>query len=358
MLARQVTHTNVIRIHDLGEIDGIKYITMPFVQGTDLARLLEDRRARCPSPRAGDRPADRIGAARRARSRRRPSRSEAREHPHRRRGSRRSSPTSASPDRPTPGHDRDRGRRDRRHARLHGAGTGDGQACRSARRHLRVRFDRVRDARSAAGVAEPAATRALALLIERSRQAPAAAAHDRSVHSGRHSTGSSRAASSPIPRPAIRRRRMSRPRSIGSTPKGTTCVGHHTPPPPSQCPRLRRGLIKAAGPGGCRSRRRRQSRVAAWYLACGRAPDHVASARRSRAGVGAHRGLRQPGERAGVRGIARAGAEHRHRRRVVHHELSARATAQTVGASIEAGVDVSTQRRGRAWWPRARASGL
>jgi tetratricopeptide (TPR) repeat protein len=40
VLARQVTHINVIRIHDLGEIDGIKYITMPFVHGTDLARLL------------------------------------------------------------------------------------------------------------------------------------------------------------------------------------------------------------------------------------------------------------------------------------------------------------------------------
>jgi tetratricopeptide (TPR) repeat protein len=40
VLARQVTHIHVIRIHDLGEIDGIKYITMPFVHGTDLARLL------------------------------------------------------------------------------------------------------------------------------------------------------------------------------------------------------------------------------------------------------------------------------------------------------------------------------
>ncbi len=40
VLARQVTHRNVIRIHDLGEINGIKYITMPFVHGTDLARLL------------------------------------------------------------------------------------------------------------------------------------------------------------------------------------------------------------------------------------------------------------------------------------------------------------------------------
>ena len=41
LLARQVTHKNVVRIHDLGEIDGIKYITMSFVDGTDLATLLK-----------------------------------------------------------------------------------------------------------------------------------------------------------------------------------------------------------------------------------------------------------------------------------------------------------------------------
>ena len=40
ILARQVTHKNVVRIHDLGEIDGIKYITMPYVQGDDLATVL------------------------------------------------------------------------------------------------------------------------------------------------------------------------------------------------------------------------------------------------------------------------------------------------------------------------------
>jgi tetratricopeptide (TPR) repeat protein len=40
LLARQVTHKNVVRIHDLGEIDGIKYITMPFIQGSDLATIL------------------------------------------------------------------------------------------------------------------------------------------------------------------------------------------------------------------------------------------------------------------------------------------------------------------------------
>ena len=51
VLARQVTHTNVIRIHDLGEIDGIKYITMPFVHGTDLARLLATE-GKLPVPRA------------------------------------------------------------------------------------------------------------------------------------------------------------------------------------------------------------------------------------------------------------------------------------------------------------------
>ena len=41
LLARQVTHTNVVRIHDLGELNGIKYITMPYVQGDDLATRLK-----------------------------------------------------------------------------------------------------------------------------------------------------------------------------------------------------------------------------------------------------------------------------------------------------------------------------
>ena len=40
LLARQVTHKNVVRIHDLGEISGIKYITMPYVEGADLSTIL------------------------------------------------------------------------------------------------------------------------------------------------------------------------------------------------------------------------------------------------------------------------------------------------------------------------------
>lgn len=43
ILARQVTHKNVIRIFDLGEADGVKYITMDFVEGHDLKTLLREK---------------------------------------------------------------------------------------------------------------------------------------------------------------------------------------------------------------------------------------------------------------------------------------------------------------------------
>jgi eukaryotic-like serine/threonine-protein kinase len=43
LLARLVTHPNVVRIHDLGEVDGIKYITMPYIHGTDLAGVLAEK---------------------------------------------------------------------------------------------------------------------------------------------------------------------------------------------------------------------------------------------------------------------------------------------------------------------------
>ena len=50
-LARQVTHPNVVRIHDLGEVESTLYLTMEYVQGADLATLLQ-RRAQLPLPRA------------------------------------------------------------------------------------------------------------------------------------------------------------------------------------------------------------------------------------------------------------------------------------------------------------------
>src|ERR1700678_3883540 len=40
LLSHQVTHKNVIRIYDLGDSDGIKFITMEFVEGEDLRSLI------------------------------------------------------------------------------------------------------------------------------------------------------------------------------------------------------------------------------------------------------------------------------------------------------------------------------
>ncbi len=42
LTARQVTHRNVVRIFDIGEADGIKFITMEYLVGTDLRTLLAE----------------------------------------------------------------------------------------------------------------------------------------------------------------------------------------------------------------------------------------------------------------------------------------------------------------------------
>ena len=85
LLARQVTHKNIVRVHDIGEVDGIKYITMPYIEGEDLSTILK---------REGKLPVERVmtiarqvasGSRRRARGRRRASRSQARQHHDRRR---------------------------------------------------------------------------------------------------------------------------------------------------------------------------------------------------------------------------------------------------------------------------------
>src|SRR5246500_3922348 len=43
ILARQVTHRNVIRIFDLGQADGFKFITMEYLEGQDLRALLREK---------------------------------------------------------------------------------------------------------------------------------------------------------------------------------------------------------------------------------------------------------------------------------------------------------------------------
>ena len=52
-IARQVSHPNVCRVYDVGEIDGQQYLSMEYVDGEDLASLLK-RIGRLPPERALD----------------------------------------------------------------------------------------------------------------------------------------------------------------------------------------------------------------------------------------------------------------------------------------------------------------
>src|SRR5215472_9346868 len=53
VLARQVTHRNIIRIYDLNEADGVKFITMEFIEGEDLRAILTHH-GKLPSKEAVD----------------------------------------------------------------------------------------------------------------------------------------------------------------------------------------------------------------------------------------------------------------------------------------------------------------
>jgi tetratricopeptide (TPR) repeat protein len=53
ILARQVTHKNIIRIYDLNEASGVKFITMEFIEGEDLRTLLL-RQGKLPPKTAAD----------------------------------------------------------------------------------------------------------------------------------------------------------------------------------------------------------------------------------------------------------------------------------------------------------------
>jgi serine/threonine protein kinase/tetratricopeptide (TPR) repeat protein/TolB-like protein len=51
LLASRVSHKNVLRIHDLGDVEGVKFISMAYVEGEDLHHILE-RERRLPLRRA------------------------------------------------------------------------------------------------------------------------------------------------------------------------------------------------------------------------------------------------------------------------------------------------------------------
>src|SRR6202046_3543442 len=42
ILASKISHKNILRIHDMGEVAGMKFITMAFVEGQDLHQLIRD----------------------------------------------------------------------------------------------------------------------------------------------------------------------------------------------------------------------------------------------------------------------------------------------------------------------------
>src|SRR3984893_10176292 len=42
LLASKISHRNILRIHDLSEFDGVKFITMAFIEGKDLNQLLKE----------------------------------------------------------------------------------------------------------------------------------------------------------------------------------------------------------------------------------------------------------------------------------------------------------------------------
>ena len=337
VLARQVTHTNVIRIHDLGEIDGIKYITMPFVHGTDLARLLA-KEGKLPVARAlslarqivsGLRAAHEVGIVHRDLK-----------------------PANILIDDSEKAVITDFGI-----ARSTDAGTfataagaiigtlaymAPEQATGKPvdQRADIYAFGLILSEMLVGKRGSSGGDTALALLIERASHAPPRLRTiDPSIPEALDR--SSRAASSPTRRRAIRRRRSSRRRSIGSTPKGTRAS---RAPPSSLRSRARavgrswllrlRSVWRSAWAAGC---------------TCDLRPAAPPPARAgARAGVGADRRLRQSGERSRLHGIARTGAEHRHRGRVVHHELFASDRAADRRSSSSPARRSTRRRPG--WW--------
>jgi len=53
LLSRQVTHRNVVRIYDLGDADGVKFITMEFVNGRDLRAIMREKEKLAPEEAIG-----------------------------------------------------------------------------------------------------------------------------------------------------------------------------------------------------------------------------------------------------------------------------------------------------------------
>ena len=85
-LAR-LSHPNIVAVHEFGQVNGLPFFIMEFVDGLNL-RQLERSRKTLAARGAADRAADLRGAAVRPRRRHRPSRHQTGEHPARQEGPR------------------------------------------------------------------------------------------------------------------------------------------------------------------------------------------------------------------------------------------------------------------------------
>ena len=95
-LAAALDHPNIVPLFEAGEADGMLFIAMRYVEGTDLRALLKSHGRPQARAGAGDREPGGQRARRRAHSRPRPPRRQAGEHPHPRRFRRRTCPSTAT----------------------------------------------------------------------------------------------------------------------------------------------------------------------------------------------------------------------------------------------------------------------
>ncbi len=87
-LAASIDHPNIVPIYDADEADGVLYIAMRYVEGSDLKQAIRDTRPARAAARVGDRRPDRERPRCRPCPRARPSRREAGERPAHARGPR------------------------------------------------------------------------------------------------------------------------------------------------------------------------------------------------------------------------------------------------------------------------------